>query len=788
MKNKILKKLLIIFLNLFFVNLVSAQNIEFKATDIEFFQNQNLTIANNGIAIIKEDKISAEGSEIKYFKDKSLLLIREGKIFKIDENIEISSQTIEYRIDKSNLNLKTNVKINDKNNNLIINSNEINYDVINKLITSKTESEIIDNLGNIYKVNEFEYSIEKKLIKLNQLIAFDSNKNSFIVDLAFMDLKKKELIAKDVDLNFKISENSENEPRLKGRSLINDANSTIVKKGTFTFCKKREKCPPWEMSAEEIRHDKKKKTINYKNASLKIYDHKVFYFPKFFHPDPTVKRQTGFLVPRLQDNSTSGLSLNLPYFFAIAENRDITISPRLFFNDRFLLQSEFRQKNKNSSHIADISQYISNNNNSKGHLFYDFTKKYNTENFNDIDLNIELQQVTDETYLKALKVESPIINNKSKLKNLLSLNLYNDKQSINTSFDVYEDLSKADSDKFEYVPNFSFSNIINDNSSFDSLGYYKNYNTNIKEKVLINKFNFQTIPKYFNNGVVNKKTFLLKNVNSKAENSENFENNISNTLLPTIQSTYTFPLVKETEKFNNTLTPKLSFKLSPDFTRDIRNRNEGRIDYFNIYDIDRIGIEEANEGGISAAYGYEYTKLDKSIFAQKMKFGFANNLRLSENKDLPSNTNLGDKVSDFVGIFEYSSKDNFKLDYNFSLKDNLVEKNYELFGFEFYLKNLTSTFEYRNENNSALKDSYLQNETRFNFDNNNSLIFKTRENKEKSFTEFYNIMYQYQNDCLTAGIEYNKEYYSDQDLKPSENLFFKISILPFGGFNTPNLK
>ena len=788
MKNKLLKKLLVIFLNLFFVNLVSAKNIEFKATDIEFFQNQNLTVANNGIVLIKEDKISAEGNEIKYFKDKSLLKVKEGKIFKTDENIEISAQTIEYRIDKSNLTLKKNVKINDKNNNLFIDSNEINYDIINKLITSKTDSEIVDNLGNIYKVKEFEYSLKKKVIKLSRLVAVDANKNSFIVDIAYIDLTKKELIAKDVNLNFKISENSENEPRLKGRSLINDENNTIVKKGTFTFCKKREKCPPWEMSADEIRHDKKKKTINYKNASLKIYDQKVFYFPKFFHPDPTVERQTGFLVPRLQDNSTSGLSLNLPYFFAIAENKDITISPRFFFNDRFLLQSEFRQKNKNSSHIADISQYLSDNNNSKGHLFYNFNKKYSAKNFDDIDLNIELQQVTDETYLKALKIESPIINNKSKLKNLLSLDLYNNKQSINTSFDVYEDLSKADSDKFEYVPNFSFSNIINDNFSFDSLGYYKNYNTNIKEQVLINKLNYQSIPKYFNNGLVNKKDFLLKNVNTKAKNSENFKNDFSNTLLPTIQSTYTFPLVKETERFNNILTPKLSLKLSPNYTRDIRNQNEGRIDYSNIYDVDRLGIEEANEGGISATYGYEYTKFDKSIFAEKMKFGFANNIRFSENKDLPSHTNLGDKVSDFVGLFEYRSKDNFKLDYNFSLKDNLVEKNYELIGFEFYLKNLTSTFEYRNENNSNSKDSYLQNETKFNFDNNNSLIFKTRENKEKSFTEFYNIIYQYQNDCLTAGIEYNKEFYNDQDLKPSENLFFKISILPFGGFNTPNLK
>ena len=747
-----------------------------------------MTVAKNGIVIIKDDKISAEGDEIKYFKDKSLLLIKEGKIFKSDENIEISSKNIEYKINESNLTMKNNVKIEDKKNNLFINSNKISYDVINQLITSKTKSEIFDDSGNTYKVNEFEYSIEKKIIKLNKLNAFDVNKNFFVVDLAYLDLTKQELLAKDVNLSFKISKDSENEPRLKGRGLINDQNNTIVKKGTFTFCKKREKCPPWEMSAEEIRHDKKKKTINYKNASLKIYDQKVFYFPKFFHPDPTVKRQTGFLVPKLQDNSSSGLSLNLPYFFALAENKDITISPRFFLNDKFLLQSEFRQKNKKSFHLADISQYISNNDNLKGHFFYDFNKKYKTENYDDIDLNIEIQQVTDETYLKAFKVESPIIKNKTKLKNLLSLDLYKDTLSINTSFDVYEDLSKKDSDKFEYVPNFSFSNIISDNYSIDSLGYYKNHNTNIRETVLINNFNFQSTPKYFNNGVVNEKNFLLKNVNSKGKNSKNFKNNNSITLLPTLQSTYTFPLMKETDKFKNTLTPKFSLKLSPDYTKDIRNRNDGQIDYSNIYNLNRLGIEEANEGGISTTYGYEFTKIDKSIFAQKMKFGFANNLRLSENKDLPFHTNLGDKVSDFVGIFEYSSKDKFKLDYNFSLKDNLIEKNYELFGFELYLKNLTSTFEYRNENNSKLNNSYLQNETKYNFDQNNSLIFKTRENKEKSFTEFYNIIYQYQNDCLTAGIEYNKEYYSDQDLKPSENLFFKISILPFGGFNSPNLK
>ena len=45
------------------------------------------------------------------------------------------------------------------------------------------------------------------------------------------------------------------------------------------------------------------------------------------------------------------------------------------------------------------------------------------------------------------------------------------------------------------------------------------------EKVLINNFNFQSTPSYFNNGIVNERKFLLKNVNSKGKNSKNFEIN-----------------------------------------------------------------------------------------------------------------------------------------------------------------------------------------------------------------------------------------------------------------------
>ena len=71
-------------------------------------------------------------------------------------------------------------------------------------------------------------------------------------------------------------------------------------------------CPPWAIQAKEIKHDKKQ--LIYKNAILNVYDFPVFYFPKFFHPDPTVKRQSGFLKPELNNSNVLGTSLTVPYF------------------------------------------------------------------------------------------------------------------------------------------------------------------------------------------------------------------------------------------------------------------------------------------------------------------------------------------------------------------------------------------------------------------------------------------------------------------------------------------
>ena len=166
----------------------------------------------------------------------------------------------------------------------------------------------------------------------------------------------------------------------------------------------------------------------------------------------------------------------------------------------------------------------------------------------------------------------------------------------------------------------------------------------------------------------------------------------------------------------------------------------------------------------------------------------ANNIRMEENEDLPRSSQLGAKNSNFFGEISYNPSQILSTKYNASTKNNLTEINYENLNVSISLNNFVTTFDYLNENNSSETKSYLTNTTKLNFNDENSIKFSTRENKSSNLTEYYNLIYEYKNDCLAASIEYNKDYYSDRDIKPEENLFFKLTIIPFGQTSSPNLK
>ena len=101
--------------------------------------------------------------------------------------------------------------------------------------------------------------------------------------------------------------------------------------------------------------------------------------------------------------------------------------------------------------------------------------------------------------------------------------------------------------------------------------------------------------------------------------------------------------------------------------------------------------------------------------------------------------------------------------------------------------NIKGSFEYLEEDNVIGNKSYITNTTKYDIDKNKSMSFEISKNLDKNITDYYNLIYKYKNDCLEASLVYNKQFYDEDSVNAGKNIFFKISFLPFGTVNSPNL-
>jgi LPS-assembly protein len=138
-----------------------------------------------------------------------------------------------------------------------------------------------------------------------------------------------------------------------------DGNLTIFRKGVYTACApcldNPGKPPLWQIKAARIIHDQAERTIYYENARLEFFGVPIAYVPVFFHPDPTVRRKTGFLAPTVLQSDSIGFGVTTPFFWNLAPNYDVTFSPTFLTRQGLLMQAEWRHRLMNGSYSIRAS-------------------------------------------------------------------------------------------------------------------------------------------------------------------------------------------------------------------------------------------------------------------------------------------------------------------------------------------------------------------------------------------------------------------------------------------------
>jgi LPS-assembly protein len=144
--------------------------------------------------------------------------------------------------------------------------------------------------------------------------------------------------------------------RQVGNGLTSAAFATRTENGEielynayYTACKLckekgKTKKPSWRIKARKVRQDKKTRTFRYNSALLEIGGLPLFWTPYLAHPDPSAERSSGFLTPFAGVTSSKGFNIRTPYYWAINEYTEATLTPNLYQNVNPMMKYQFIRK------------------------------------------------------------------------------------------------------------------------------------------------------------------------------------------------------------------------------------------------------------------------------------------------------------------------------------------------------------------------------------------------------------------------------------------------------------
>jgi len=756
------------------------------------------------------DEILVNASEVEVRKQNQIVYAKGNVEIKDNANNTIFSDSAEY--DKINGVVKTfgPTKI-ITSKNYHIEGEDIIYDDKKKIIYSQNQTSITDIDNNKIDVEMFNYlTLKNMFFSTGNIEITDKRSNKYFFSEIYIDEKNKKIVGSDIrsyinDKDLKTDER--NEPRFAANSATISQDNTVFEKGVFTSCKEREneKCPPWIIRAKKIEHNTAKKTIYYTDAVMKIYDFPVFYFPKFFHPDPSVKRQSGFLVPGFSDNSMVGFGTTVPYFWAMDKDRDMTITPKFYAKENFLIMNEYRQAFNNAFLVVDTSytdgykkQTTKKLPGSRSHFFSKFMMSFNDgeEDFNDLEINI--QRVSNPTYLEVHEIDTELVDyTKNILTSGINYEFQDDENYLGINANVYEDLKKKDRTRYEYMfPNLSFQrNIFADEKlglvDILSNAYVKNVEVDQTTKMWINDFNWNSRPFTNFSGIQSEFEGLFRVVNYEADADKYKTDGLNSQISSALAYNASLPLAKNNsaESRVSFLTPKMSLRYAPGHMRNIQD-DDLKLSYSNLFSLNKNSQGDVIEKGTSVALGIELTNndLDDNLPGEtNYSLSIGQVYNVEENNDIPLRSSLHQKTSDLVGKGFLKLTENLNITSEFSVDHNYEELNYNDLGANLIMGKTSFNLKYLEENNHIGTSNYIKSDIKVEMDDS-ELQFDFRRNLETESTEFYSLAYDYLNDCLRAGLVFRRQFYEDRDVDHSDSIMFKISLIPLGDLIAPKVK
>ncbi len=242
----------------------------------------------------------------------------------------------------------------DPNARMLVEASQVLYDYDNDTVSAVGEAIIYYN-GSVLQADRVVYDQKKGRLRAEgnvRLLERDGN----VIHAQALDMSDD---FADGFLQSLQVQTAERTTFAASSATRKDGRVTVFDNGTYTaytFCAecgdKPNKPPLWRVRAARIIHDQQEKMVYYDDARLEFFGVPVAYLPFLQHPDPTVKRKSGLLVPTYIASTELGFGARIPYFWNIAPNMDVTIAPVVTSRQGVLLDAEFRHRMVNGAYTV----------------------------------------------------------------------------------------------------------------------------------------------------------------------------------------------------------------------------------------------------------------------------------------------------------------------------------------------------------------------------------------------------------------------------------------------------
>jgi LPS-assembly protein len=226
---------------------------------------------------------------------------------------------------------------------VVLTADELTYDAELGLILASGNVEIWQN-DNILHADTLTYNERTRTVTAaGEVSLLDPNGNVLFANYMELSDDLREGVIDDVKLL--LSDRSRAVAASGRRTGGNRTELNNVVYSPCNLCAKDPTRPPlWQLKAVKVVHDQSEQIIEYEDVWLEIYGVPVAYSPYFSHPDPFVKRKTGFITPKVIVSDKLGFGVRVPYYWTLSPDKDITFRPLVTTKQGVVLDAEYRQR------------------------------------------------------------------------------------------------------------------------------------------------------------------------------------------------------------------------------------------------------------------------------------------------------------------------------------------------------------------------------------------------------------------------------------------------------------